>query len=425
MTTIKDEFCFFHPRTLAARKKWWKICEDWAASGLSARRFCKENKISGPEFVRWRQKINFPFAKKPQRIITNWDEIIEDWEKTGLSVKRYCEEKGISPFGLYERRKKVKHPAYTSLKTFSNKWRAIVTDREKSGLNKYAYCKFHNLTPSALYNWDKHFNPHNIRKPSHEEAVERWTKILEDWKESNLSPKIYCREKKLDHWRLVQWSKRLNFPIPLEPEKIIYNWEEVSKDLQASGLSISRYCEGKGIPLRGLYRWEKERTEAARIQVYNRWKERVKDWEVSGLTAHAYCKLNGLDLSSFNRWDRHFNPYKIRRTIQEKAIERWTKILEDCKESGLSKFTYCKREGLTVSVFYKWLKKLNFTEPLRSDFTRHVSDIRLEDHFISIPFSSADLMRPLIANKKMELILPQGHQLNCTPLSRPKLDQVK
>src|SRR3990167_5128668 len=98
-------------REIASCKKWQKICEDWASSGLSATRYCKEKKVLKAEFFRWRKKINFPFFKKSKRIIHGWDEMIADWEKSDLSVRKYCMEKNISSTSFYKRRRKMNHPA--------------------------------------------------------------------------------------------------------------------------------------------------------------------------------------------------------------------------------------------------------------------------------------------------------------------------
>ena len=244
-------------------------------------------------------------------------------------------------------------------------------------------------------------------------ARERWQKICEDWAASGLSPKSYCKERNIPASNFFKWREKIDFPIPIKPEKITYNWEEISKDLHASGLSIHRYCKEKGIPPRDLYRWEKENNNPTRILKSNRWRESIKNWEASGLTTHEYCKLNGLALSTFEWWKRRLNLQKIRRTSHVKTVEKWTKIMGDWQESGLSKFTFCQRNGISSPSFYIWVKKLNLWESRQSgpDFTRKAPDICLEDHFTSIPFGSGILMGSPPANKTIELILPQGHQL--------------
>lgn len=251
---------------IPAREKWWKICENWSKSGLSAKQYCEENKILIAEFFRWRKKLNFPFFKKPIPPIDNWDEIITDWEKSGLSAKKYCEEHNISPDRLYYRRQKISHPTYIS-----------------------------------------------VQKKRH------------------------------------------------------------------------------------------------------KWKEIIQDWEKSGLTPNAYAVKNALYPCTLRHWDKKLNPHKVRKTIQERAVEKWTTIMDDWKKSGLSAFTYCQRKGVTTSPFYEWRDRLNIFEPphLRMGFTKQeYPEVSLEEHFISIPSSSAMLMGPPPTDKKIEVILPQGHQIH-------------
>jgi len=250
--------------TIGMHKEWWRICEDWAASGLTTRKYCLEKNIPRTKFTYWREKLHFPYLKKPRRVAPNWNEIIKDWEESGLTIKTYCEEKNISPKGLCKKRYKVGHPSYISGKEMANKWREI-----------------------------------------------------------------------------------------------------------------------------------------------------IKDWESSNLTAGAYALKYELNPSSIRRWDKKLNPHKVHQTRENKALQKWTKIMEEWQMSSLTGFTYCRRSGIEVSSFYKWQKKLNVSGPPKAhlDFTKQEHpEISLEDHFFSVPFSSAMLMGSP-APKKIEALLPQGHQL--------------
>ncbi|MBA3814839.1 MAG: hypothetical protein H0X26_10255 [Alphaproteobacteria bacterium] len=241
---------------------------------------------------------------------------------------------------------------------------------------------------------------------------EKWQKICEGWQISGLSGKKYCKREKIPMKPFYSWRKQLNFLVPI---KVIYNWEEVNNNVEDSGLSVDRYCKEKGIPPSGLYLWRRKINHPAYIKPkerYDEWIEIIKDWEAGSLTQRAYCMRNGLSPPIFNRWERRHNPHKIRKTCHEEAVERWTKIFEDWKESGLSKFTYCQRKGVTHSCFYKWARRLNVLEPIRPDFTRQRPDICLEDHFTPIPFSSDISLGSLPADKKIEITLPQGHHLH-------------
>ncbi|MBA3814706.1 MAG: hypothetical protein H0X26_09570 [Alphaproteobacteria bacterium] len=347
-------------------RKWQKICEDWQTSGLSVERYCEKQKIPSSSLYRWGKKLNFPVSLKPKKITYNWEELVKGWET--------------------------------------------------SDLTPHAYCLLNGLTPSVFYRWERYFNSHKSRPTSHERAVKKWTKILEDWKESGLDAKSYCREKKIRDSSFYNWRKKLNFPVPIKPEKVSYNWEEVAKDWKASSLSLNKYCKEKKIPPSSFYKWREKVNHPAYITLKERadkWREIIKDWETSGLTSHAYCMLNDLCLSSFSKRERHLNPHKIRQTRHDKAVEKWTKVFEDWKESGLNKYTYCQRKGIESASFYSWVKKLNFPEPpqLHPDFTRLMPDICLEDHFTPISFGSSFLMESLPVDKKIEITLPQGHQL--------------
>lgn len=299
-----------------ARQKWQKICEDWAQSGLSARAYCEQAKIALPDFYEWRKRINFPIPQNNEaiRIQQKWWKICEDWKESGLSARKYCQEKNITR-------------------------------------NVFAY-----------------------------------------------------------------WREKIDFPFVKKPKTVPRNWDEIIKDWEQSGLNIKEYCEQKNISSKGLckrrYRIGHSSYVSAK-ETAHKWQAIIKDWETSGLTAGAYALEHQLNPSSIGRWDRKLNPHKPRKT--DKALQKWTKIMEEWQTSGWSGFTYCRRKGIEVSCFYKWQKRLNVAELSKPhlNFTKQdIPDICLEDYFISIPFSSAISMGSPASSRKIEAVLPQGHQLS-------------
>lgn len=246
-------------------------------------------------------------------------------------------------------------------------------------------------------------------------AQKRWQEICEDWAQSGMSVSQYCREKNIPRVQFMSWREKINFPFLKRPKGISHNWEKIIKDWEKSGLNIKTYCEMKNISSRSLCkrRYKIGHSSYMNLQeTTHKWREIIRDWEASGLGPSAYAMKNALNLSSLRRWDKKLNPHKIQQTSQEKALQKWTKIMKEWESSGLTGFTYCRRNGIEVSCFYKWQKKLNFLSPppLHLDF-KDRPEVSLEDYFLQVPFSSGILMGSSPPSKKIEVVLPQGHQL--------------
>lgn len=47
-----------------------------------------------------------------------------------------------------------------------------------------------------------------------------------------------------------------------------------------------------------------------------------------------------------------------RRTLQRRSLAQWTEILRRFESSGLSPERFCRREGLALSSFQRWRRKL-------------------------------------------------------------------
>lgn len=49
---------------------------------------------------------------------------------------------------------------------------------------------------------------------------------------------------------------------------------------------------------------------------------------------------------------------KVRRTRIRRSVQEWRKILARCERGGQSQREFCKREGLALSTFQWWRRKL-------------------------------------------------------------------
>ena len=301
-----------------------------------------------------------------------WQKVCEDWGASGLSPNRYCTEKGRSLERFYYWRKKLNYP-------IPSDYKSSISDRE-------------------IY------------------AHHKWQMICEDWQKSGLSGQKYCKEKRIHEADFYKWRKKIEFPVSIRPNYRMQNWREILKDWEISGLHPKQYCEEKNISIYRFYRWRSKTNHPAYITLKeraNKWREILKDWETSGLGINMYCRKNALNPTTLLYWEKKLDPHKIKQTIQQKAVERWKRIFEDFKKSGLSGLAYCQRRGVAGASFYKWKRRLNYSAPQLglNLIKQERPKIALEDYFVSISFGSAILMGSPPPSTKIDIMLSQRHRL--------------
>ena len=254
-------------------------------------------------------------------------------------------------------------------------------------------------------------------KPKGLHTLEKWKEIVEDWKKSGLNRKTYCKGKKLNASTFYRWEKRLNPSHKPHPEKTLEKWNLIVEDWQKSGLNRSTYCKEKKLHPPSFYRWEKRFNPSRKphqVEMVEKWTPIVEDWKKSGLSRQAYCIQNELT-NSFYQWEKKLNPSVSRKTSHLIALEKWPPIIEDWKKSGLNRYVYCTKKGLTYSCFYKWEKKLNprssqsLSDPIKK--TEIKSDPPLKDFFVPFPLTSTSSKDSGSLNPKIEIVLSQGHHL--------------
>ena len=87
------------------------------------------------------------------------------------------------------------------------------------------------------------------------------------------------------------------------------------------------------------------------------------------------------------------------------AIEMWN-------ESGLSQYSFCKREQLSTSTFSYWIKKYrkekDQLEPFQEDFVKTFISVE-----VSRAMESQALNTRLSDNYRIEITYPNGVRLSC------------
>jgi hypothetical protein len=149
-------------------------------------------------------------------------------------------------------------------------------------------------------------------------------------------------------------------------------------------------------------------------EVRERWTQIIRKWEKSGLNKHAYCINKGLNPWMFSLREKELNAHILRKTRHMEAVEKWTLIVKDWKESGLNKWQYCLKHGFTYASLDKWIKNLDSPEPtqLSPDLMKG-SPIKppLQGQVNPIPLSSTILVDSALASQKIEITLSQGVRL--------------
>jgi len=167
---------------------------------------------------------------------------------------------------------------------------------------------------------------------------------------------------------------------PRPPQRYTLDqWKEIVADFQKSGLSRTPYCKLKGIHPASFSLWKERVLSPDYVKKPNRprrgstpeqWKEIIKDWQTSGLPQETYCKKNDLTLSSFYRWknrilspnsSQNISPSTAKNalyTLIEYGQEQWKEIIKDWQTSGLPTRIYCLQKNFSRTTFNRWKKKL-------------------------------------------------------------------
>lgn len=245
-----------HFREIA--KKWESIIEDWETSGLGPYNYCQVNIIKYGDFCRWRKKLRPDEESRSAKGRKMWEGRIEEWKTSGLGISAFCKQKNISAIShFYEWVQKLCPSLYIKeSEKRIKKWNSIIEEWEASDLNKTTYCKEKGIAWQGFYKWDKQLNPY--RKTHSEKAQARWNEVLEEWKKSGLTANAYILENELT-CTFYHWKKKLHGAPTRESmhKEARERWTEIIEDWKQSGWSRYVYCIKKGIGVTNLYRWER------------------------------------------------------------------------------------------------------------------------------------------------------------------------
>jgi hypothetical protein len=356
--------------------------------------------------------------RSKNRTPEEWQEVIKDWEKSGLSKKAFCREKQMNEANFHVWIKRL-YPSSVKqhFRDISSKWESILTDWEKSGLGTHTYCKAKNIEPATFYRWKNRIRPFS-GKARWIRALQQWEPLIDEWEKSGLSEAAFCKEKKLNNPQFYGWIKRLRPSLyTTNAEKFVKKWEPIIEDWKKSGLNKYVYCRERGIKWQVFCKWEKRINPSHKPHSEEnraKWSAIIEDWKQSGMSQSEYIVKHDLTYS-FYLWKKRLHPFSIKQAIESEALKKWTEIIEDWKQSGWEKFTYCKKKGIDCGGFYRWLRRLNPEES-----SQRLSEIKSEPHALS----ATSLKNPLIPNPlsfllpdrlpssplKVELILAQGHR---------------
>lgn len=115
-------------------------------------------------------------------------------------------------------------PGYTR-----DQWKAFIDEWEQSGLSKIEFCNLKNLTPSSFYKWFSKFKNDEFlqdefgiqvnkaksskKRKKHKKArhytPEQWKKFIEEWRQSGIALKPFCRQKGLTYSVFYRWKQTL------------------------------------------------------------------------------------------------------------------------------------------------------------------------------------------------------------------------
>ena len=205
-------------------------------------------------------------------------------------------------------------------------------------------------------------------------------------------------------------------------------WKIIIADWEKSGLSRHAYCKLKKIPYHSFYRWHNKIYSAHSLshgEIRERWKQILKNWEESGLSLTDYGKAKGLSCNMLYLREKELNPHTLRPTSHMKAVEKWTPIVEDWKKSGLNRFAYCNKYGISYTPLSKWITNLTSPDiPQAQTAPKEHSSIKcsLQESKDSTALNSILLKESSSSNQRVEIFLSHGESFCLEgPFDWPKL----
>ena len=301
---------------------------------------------------------------RPPRFYTpeQWKEFIDKWQKSGLSQIKFC------------RQHELTHSAF-------DRWRNKIK-RLKSGASPPKASPAPSFDSLSRVTEKSELVHKKKRKKACYYTIAQWKEFIDDWKQSGLSQKVYCRQKGLSNSVFFNWSKKLENP-------------ELAK-------------------LASL----RKRTQ----YTFEQWKEFIDDWKQSGLSQGAYCLQKNLALTTFFSWSKKLENPEVAKSasLQEYSHydpNQWKEFVEEWKKSGLSVASYCAKNGLNPGSLYKWRQKSKSAE-LPSQISEHLQKQKpspsfpFEEHFIPVVLKPPALTNSSNANPRIEVTLSQGHHLS-------------
>lgn len=197
-----------------------------------------------------------------------------------------------------------------------------------SNLSRREFCNQNHLSYSSFCAWIKEYDSKLI-KPYDDEYNEECKKYVDDWLSSDLLPKEYCKQNKINSTTFYQWIRKF-------------------------------------YPNIDLKKINKEKTRERKLKI-------LKDWVDSGLNKTDFCKQNNFQLSTINSWINEYCP-KLKNYKVDKNNEKVNKILDEYVESNLIQSEFCKQYGIPKGTLRTWIDKYR---PELKEYTRkkHAEEI--------------------------------------------------
>src|SRR3990167_10522360 len=241
-------------------------------------------------------------------------------------------------------------------KRTSKEWKGIIEDWTNSSLTPKEYCKRHGLKVLSFNPWKRKLYPFATKR---EDIKEKWDAIVKDWEGSGLNIRVYCKKKGLELPIFIYWKNKYSYLSDREhfPKE---KWEFFIVDWKSSGLNREEYCMQNGLILSIFCEWEKRidlsSYEERLLPTQKKWEEIIRDWEHSSLTPKEYCKETNLNLYTFRSWKRKISPSSSRK---RRTLKKWEEIIRDWEHSSLTPKEYCKETNLNLYTFRSWKRKIS------------------------------------------------------------------
>jgi len=286
------------------------VFEDYKTTKLSNSEFANKYEINKDTLISWCKKYNVEFKRLyPQHQILT---ILEDYKTTELSNIEFRKKYKINKTTLINWCKKYNvEYKYEKYYYRGQKISKILEDYKTTELSNIEFEKKHKVRKKTLISWCKKYNV-EYKYDNYNYKEEEISNILEDYKTTKLSNGEFRKKHKISRTTLISWCKKYN--VEYKSERYYYRGQKISnilEDYKTTKLSNTKFAKKHKISSFILNYWCKKYNVEYKSQIYYYSKEEIsnilEDYKTTKLSNIEFAKKHKLSPPTLRRWCKKYN----------------------------------------------------------------------------------------------------------------------